>query len=117
MPGGWESELALVTLLAHPYGQPNIFSSYKPFGQKPNYDYDGTPPADKDGFGAKVDCRDDVEGPNFNCEHRWTAVKAMVKWRRVAGATRDVKIFDQVWLGDPNLQHLTFSQPKCDVVM
>ncbi|KAH9923707.1 glycoside hydrolase family 13 protein [Epithele typhae] len=68
--------LANVFLLAHPYGQPSIISSY----QYSNDDA-GAP---NNGYGT---C-DGTGGTNgWVCQHRWVAFQGMVAWRnRVAGA-------------------------------
>jgi hypothetical protein len=76
----------MVTLLAHPYGQPNILSSYNLLGEPTaKYDYDGTPDLADDGLGGHQDCAADGPGKTFHCEHRWPYVKAMVKFRQIAG--------------------------------
>jgi alpha-amylase len=72
--------LALITLLSHPYGQPNILSSI-------NFDFktwDGTAPTASvfpDGCGY---WKDKPLKP-YACEHRWPEVRNMVAWRKVAG--------------------------------
>ena len=93
--------LALITLLAHPYGQPNILSSI-------NFDYNTY---EKDGKLAPVrDRRDEVSSllspfddncgywkdrhmKPYACEHRWPEVRNMVQWRNVAGLS-DATLFD-----------------------
>jgi len=82
--------LALIALLAHPYGQPNILSSI-------NFDFnnwDGRAPVvdpnnDHSGLKSPFDgnCgywKDSPMKP-YACEHRWPEVRNMVMWRNVAG--------------------------------
>jgi alpha-amylase len=72
--------LALITLLSHPYGQPNILSSI-------NFDYKTwnaiapTASVFPDGCGY---WKEKPMKP-YACEHRWPEVRNMVAWRKVAG--------------------------------
>jgi alpha-amylase len=87
--------LAMITLLAHPYGQPNILSSINfndfnvwkdPVAQ--------TAPV-RDGADPKSSLMSPFDGncgywkdrpmKPYACEHRWPEVRNMVMWRNVAG--------------------------------
>ena len=91
--------LALITLLAHPYGQPNVLSSI-------NFDYDNyhdlAPVIDPDNEKSLLKSPHDAGGcgywkdspmPPYACEHRWPEVRNMVTWRAVAG-TSPMLLFD-----------------------
>jgi len=94
--------LALITLLAHPYGQPNILSSYN-FDYK-TYDENKFAPvrntADKTSsllspFDGNCGYWKDRPMKPYACEHRWPEVRNMVQWRNVAGLSGT--LFFDVW--------------------
>jgi alpha-amylase len=74
-------ELANVFMLAHPYGYPDLMSSYK-FSNS-----DQGPPADADGnthnvyHNGEVSCFEE-----WQCEHRWQAIANMVSFRNHTSA-------------------------------
>lgn len=71
--------LANAFMLAHPYGYPQVMSSYhfEDFDQGPP----GLPVHDSSGT---LRCGD---GEPWVCEHRWPEIANMVAWRRVAGSS------------------------------
>eukprot|EP00930_Biecheleria_cincta_P027929 TRINITY_DN19514_c0_g1_i1.p1 TRINITY_DN19514_c0_g1~~TRINITY_DN19514_c0_g1_i1.p1 ORF type:complete len:516 (-),score=101.09 TRINITY_DN19514_c0_g1_i1:115-1662(-) len=70
--------LANAFMLAHPYGYPQVMSSYhfEDFDQGPP----GMPVHDSSGT---LRCGD---GEPWVCEHRWPEIANMVAWRRIAGS-------------------------------
>lgn len=82
--------LAMITLLGHPYGQPNILSSLnfepKKWNQfAPVVDVDNPVSPLKSPFDGNCGSWKDRPMKPYACEHRWPEVRNMVKWRRVAG--------------------------------
>jgi alpha-amylase len=67
---------ATIFMLAHPYGQVRVMSSYY-FSNT-----DQGPPST--GVNNGKNCQD---GKNWVCEHRWTAISNMVAWRNSAGTS------------------------------
>jgi alpha-amylase len=77
--------LAMVFMLAYPYGKPRIMSSYA-FA-----DSEQGPPADADGRTRTVYEPDVLGcGTEWVCEHRQPAITAMVAFRRATGAVPEV---------------------------
>ncbi|MBD2000951.1 alpha-amylase family protein [Leptolyngbya sp. FACHB-541] len=74
-------ELANVFMLAHPYGYPDLMSSYKFSNSEQG------PPADADGnthsvyHNGEVSCFEE-----WQCEHRWQAIANMVSFRNHTSA-------------------------------
>ena len=100
--------LALITLLAHPYGQPNILSSinfdYNTYERDDNPQNKFAPVRNPGALGDKTqsllspfdnNCGywKDVPMKPYACEHRWPEVRNMVQWRNVAGLS-DATLFD-----------------------
>lgn len=87
--------IANVYMLAWPYGWPQVMSSYY-FN-----DTEAGPPSDSSGK---------TQGPNgckdsrWVCEHRWTAIANMVRFRRVAGTEPVLN-----WWTD-NASHISYSR-------
>ena len=87
--------LAMITMLAGPYGTPVILSSY----DFPTLEPGMGPLQDSDGAVLPAQCPELV-GPDVErtdgewvCQHRWQAVSGMVGWRITAG---DAEITDRV---------------------
>ncbi|MBD0267237.1 MAG: alpha-amylase family protein [Cyanobacteria bacterium Co-bin8] len=77
--------LANVFMLAHPYGTPQVMSSYSFF------DSDQGPPADADGQTRRVHQGEaDACFQAWVCEHRWTAIGQMVGFRNATAASSAV---------------------------
>lgn len=70
-------KLANAFMLAHPYGYPQVMSSYL------FEDFDQGPPRLPVHGGGMLHCGD---GEPWVCEHRWPEIANMVAWRRVAGS-------------------------------
>lgn len=64
-------------MLAYPYGNVRVMSSYY------FTDSDQGPPSVAVSNGANC-----MDGKHWVCEHRWSAIANMVKWRAVAGTTK-----------------------------
>ncbi|CAE6405542.1 unnamed protein product [Rhizoctonia solani] len=79
--------LAHVFMLAYPYGTPTVLSSYT-FSE----DAAGSP---SNGAGS---CSGSGGANGWQCQHRWTAIAGMVKWRN--GVTGDVNN----WVSGTNQQ-------------
>jgi hypothetical protein len=102
--------LALITLLAHPYGQPNVLSSI-------NFNYStwqDTAPVRDPGdpksslvspFDGNCGYWKDLPMKPYACEHRWPEVRSMVMWRNTAGVGQDTLLFDIA--GDNNVLIMT----------
>jgi alpha-amylase len=74
-------ELANVFMLAHPYGYPDLMSSYK-FSNS-----DQGPPADTNGNTHSVHHNGEVSCfEEWQCEHRWQAIANMVSFRNHTSA-------------------------------
>lgn len=74
-------ELANVFMLAHPYGYPDLMSSYK-FSNS-----DQGPPADANGNTHSVHHNGEVSCfEEWQCEHRWQAIANMVSFRNHTSA-------------------------------
>lgn len=89
---------AVVMMLAGDYGTPVVYSGYA-FGTR-----DGGPAQDDDGAVQDVDCAPEPsawgEVPRepagtWLCQHRWTPVVGLVRWRAEVGAAP----VTDVWLG------------------
>lgn len=70
-------ELAVIFMLAHPYGYPQVMSSFR------FRSFDDGPPAEAVHSGSSLRCGD---GHPWVCEHRWPGIANMVAWRRAAGS-------------------------------
>jgi len=70
-------KLANAFMLAHPYGYPQVMSSYH------FEDFDQGPPRLPVHDGGMLHCGD---GEPWVCEHRWPEISNMVAWRHVAGS-------------------------------
>lgn len=72
-------ELASIFMLAHPYGYPQVMSSFRFEG------FDDGPPSEPvhDPTGQRGPLCGDAAP--WVCEHRWPAIANMVSWRRTAG--------------------------------
>ncbi|CAE6475378.1 unnamed protein product [Rhizoctonia solani] len=79
--------LAHIFMLAHPYGTPTVLSSYT-FS-----DFDAGSPSN--GTGS---CSGSGGADGWRCQHRWTAIAGMVKWRN--GVTGSVNN----WIDGDNQQ-------------
>ncbi|KAF8704772.1 Alpha-amylase, partial [Rhizoctonia solani] len=84
--------LAHIFMLAYPYGTPTVLSSYE-FS-----DYDAGSPLN--GTGS---CTETGGADGWLCQHRWTAITGMVKWRN--GVTGNVSN----WINGTN-QQIAFSR-------
>lgn len=87
--------IANAFLLAWPYGRVRLMSSY--FFS----DHDAGPPSEAVHSGTQLACG---KGHPWVCEHRWTALSAMVSWRKTAGASEVAH-----WLSDGNAR-IAFSR-------
>lgn len=77
--------LASIFMLAFPYGQPRIMSSYA------FLDSDQGPPADRSGNTLPVyKTAEDRCFQAWVCEHRWSAIANMVEFRNVTAAAPEV---------------------------
>ncbi|XP_047533014.1 alpha-amylase 1-like [Vanessa atalanta] len=73
---------AIAFMLAHPYGQPQLMSSYG------FHDTEAGPPMDRNGNIVSPSINSDNScGNGWICEHRWRQIAGMVGFRNVAGNT------------------------------
>mmetsp|Transcript_69907 Transcript_69907/g.138387 ORF Transcript_69907/g.138387 Transcript_69907/m.138387 type:complete len:501 (-) Transcript_69907:225-1727(-) len=104
-------ELATIYMLAHPYGYPRIMSSYY------FHSHDQGPPKSHVHNDYGVHCGgspmvvDESPGREWVCEHRWTSVASMVRWRRSAGE----EPIGAFWAMDGNRQFFCRGKVACIV--
>uniref|UniRef100_A0A3Q2QVQ5 alpha-amylase n=1 Tax=Fundulus heteroclitus TaxID=8078 RepID=A0A3Q2QVQ5_FUNHE len=116
----WDSKLhkmAVAYMLAHPYGQARIMSSYRwnrnIVNGKDQNDWMG-PPSNGDGSTKPVPINPDQTcGDGWVCEHRWRQIKNMVKFRNVVNGQPHVNWWDnqsnQVAFGCGNRGFIVFN--------
>ncbi|KAL0838998.1 hypothetical protein ABMA28_016995 [Loxostege sticticalis] len=92
---------AIAFMLAHPYGEPRIMSSY--FFEK---NEQGPPSDSQENIVSPSINKDDTCGNGWVCEHRWRQIYQMVAFRNVVRGT-----FIQNWWDNGNNQ-IAFSRGK-----
>lgn len=85
--------MAVAFMLAHPYGNPRVMSSFD------FHDFDSGPPHDSAGNTlSPIINADNTCGNGWICEHRWRQIYNMVRFRNAANKTS----IDNWWDNDQN---------------